>query len=161
MYFARLIPHLLGSLTLALTANKHISGILSFFPNLTHVQHQHQIVLADNYSWPVLGKCSLQTSNSLSLPSRLYVLSFPFKLLFGSQLTKAFKWEAFFSSTSLSFRTSKSRRWSIQGMRRMTYITFLSSYFSPFFFSPNTELPNYMIQLMQMIDIKSYHKGTF
>jgi hypothetical protein len=65
-------------------ANKHISGKLSLFFDLILVQHQ--IILVDGSSRLVVGKGVLHPTNSLSLPSSLYVPDFPYFLtLLGSQ----------------------------------------------------------------------------
>jgi hypothetical protein len=54
---------------------------------------QHQIVLADGFSWHVLVKGVLPPTNSLSLPTRLNDIDFPFNLLSISQLTKSLQSE--------------------------------------------------------------------
>lgn len=54
--------------------SKHISSILFFFFDLTHVKHQ--IVLANSHSQPIPEKGALHPINSLPLSSSLYVPNF-------------------------------------------------------------------------------------
>jgi hypothetical protein len=89
-------------------ANKHLSVILSLFSDLIPVDTK--LFLADGSSWPVLVKCVVNHTNFVSLPSSLYVLDFPFNLLYVSQLTKALQCEICFFPTSCIFQDLKTKK---------------------------------------------------
>ena len=85
-------------------ASSHMSGINSLFHN--HYLIKHNIVLADGSTRLVLGKCVIHPIQSLSLFDSLYMPSFPFNLLFVSQLTKSFQYSIILSPNFYVFRIS-------------------------------------------------------
>ena len=89
-------------------ANKHISGILYLSSYLLPIKHH--IVLFNGSSLPVLWKCVLHPTTSLSLPSSLFVHNSPFNLLYVSQLTNTLQCSITFVPTSYVFQDIKIKK---------------------------------------------------
>jgi len=78
-----------------------MSGINSLFHY--HCLKKYNIVLADGFTYPVLGKCVIHLTQSMSFFELLYVPNFSFSLLFVSQLIKSLQSSVTFSPNSCTF----------------------------------------------------------
>ena len=88
-------------------ASSHMSGINSFIHNCYLIKHI--IILADEFTRPVLEKSVNHPTQSLFLFNSLYVPNFPSNMLSVRQLTKSFQRSIIFSPNCVfqNLRTKK------------------------------------------------------